>query len=118
MLASGLAFANSGQLPQPDVASELRQPAIILQPSLHALATEQSGAFRSTLREVAPGSAALLMPEWNHSRLAEQSYEQAQDKPLALPEPRTAILVSLGLLAIVFLKTNRLTLLRQTARVN
>jgi hypothetical protein len=56
--------------------------------------------FRSALQYVTKDSGDAAVAEWNNSLRAERSRDEAQTSPVTLPEPRTGILLGIGLLAM------------------
>ena len=101
--ASVLAYGNSAPLGQQDPSLEFRQVnnAVNIK---RAATTGFDCAFRSTLQDHPSERSGAPMPAWNRSLPVERSHDQGETSPVTLPEPRTGILLSIGLLAVINLR--------------
>jgi hypothetical protein len=65
------------------------------------LASQQCVLFQSTLQDVPEGRTGIQKTEWNNSFSVESA--RNQEGILYVPEPGTAVMLSIGLFAIIHL---------------
>lgn len=113
MVVSVFAHGDSAAFAEPETPHEFQQTNNAVMANRPAIPPDQVVAFSSTLRET-PRHGGILIAGLNHSRPGDVPREQGPDDPVTLPEPRTGVLLSIGLFAIIQMRGRMGALVRKT----
>jgi hypothetical protein len=96
-----LAYGNSSPQAEQVASRDFRPPNDAVSIDRITATGLKGVVFRSALQYVTKDSGDAAVAEWNNSLRAERSRDEAQTSPVTLPEPRTGILLGIGLLATI-----------------